>query len=144
MLYKTYALRISAGFTLLELLVVVAIIGLLAAYVGPRYVAQLGKSEVTAARTQIEALARALESYRLDNGHYPSSETGLNALRNRPANLPRWNGPYLQKDVPVNPWGHPYFYRLASAAGSGRDFELLSFGRDGRPGGSGEDADIRF
>ena len=71
MLYKTHALRISAGFTLLELLVVVAIIGLLAAYVGPRYVSQLGKSEVTAARTQIEALARALESYRLDNGNYP-------------------------------------------------------------------------
>jgi general secretion pathway protein G len=144
MLYKTYALRISAGFTLLELLVVVAIIGLLAAYVGPRYVSQLGKSEVTAARTQIEALARALESYRLDNGNYPSSETGLSALRNRPTNLPRWNGPYLQKDVPVDPWGHPYFYRLTSVAGSGRDFELLSFGRDGRPGGSGEDADIRF
>jgi general secretion pathway protein G len=144
MLYKPYVLRISAGFTLLELLVVVAIIGLLAAYVGPRYVSQLGKSEVTAARTQIEALARALESYRLDNGNYPSSEAGLSALRNRPTSLQRWNGPYLQKDVPLDPWGHPYFYRLASAGASGRDFELLSFGRDGRPGGSGEDADIRF
>ena len=109
MLYKTHALRISAGFTLLELLVVVAIIGLLAAYVGPRYVSQLGKSEVTAARTQIEALARALESYRLDNGNYPASETGLNALRNRPNNQPRWNGPYLQKDVPVQPLGQSLF-----------------------------------
>ncbi len=142
MLYKTHTLRISAGFTLLELLVVVAIIGLLAAYVGPRYVSQLGKSEVTAARTQIEALARALESYRLDNGNYPPAETGLNALRNRPNNQPRWTGPYLQKDVPVDPWGNPYFYRLASTAG--RDFELLSYGHDGRPGGTGENADIRY
>lgn len=142
--YKPFAFRISAGFTLLELLVVVAIIGLLAAYVGPRYVSQLGKSEVTAARTQIEAIARALESYRLDNGSYPLSEVGLTALRNRPANQQRWNGPYLQKDVPLDPWGHAYIYRLASAEGGGRDFELLSYGRDGRPGGSGENADIRF
>jgi len=142
MLYKTHALRISAGFTLLELLVVVAIIGLLAAYVGPRYVSQLGKSEVTAARTQIEAIARALESYRLDNGNYPPAEAGLNALRTRPNNQPRWNGPYLQKDVPVDPWGNPYFYRLASSGG--RDFELLSYGHDGRPGGTGENADIRY
>ena len=144
MLYKPDISRLSAGFTLLELLVVVAIIGLLAAYVGPRYVAQLNKSEVTAARTQIEALAHALESYRLDNGSYPAAEIGLNALRNRPTNQPRWNGPYLQKDVPVDPWGNAYFYRLSNAASSGRDFELLSFGRDGRAGGSGENADIRF
>lgn len=142
MLYKPESLKLAAGFTLLELLVVVAIIGLLAAYVGPRYVAQLGKSETTAARTQIEAIARALESYRLDNGAYPSSEVGLNALRNRPANQPRWNGPYLQKDLPLDPWGHPYVYRLAS--GNGRDFELLSYGRDGRPGGTTENADIRY
>ena len=142
MLYKPDVLKLSAGFTLLELLVVVAIIGLLAAYVGPRYVAQLGKSEVTAARTQVEALARALESYRLDNGNYPSSETGLNALRNRPANQPRWNGPYLQKEVPVDPWGNAYLYRLTNTGG--RDFELLSYGRDGRPGGTSENADIRY
>ncbi len=142
MLYKPDVLKLSAGFTLLELLVVVAIIGLLAAYVGPRYVAQLGKSEVTAARTQVEALARALESYRLDNGNYPSSETGLNALRTRPANQPRWNGPYLQKEVPVDPWGNAYVYRLTNTGG--RDFELLSYGRDGRPGGTSENADIRY
>ncbi|MDD2743249.1 MAG: type II secretion system major pseudopilin GspG [Rhodocyclaceae bacterium] len=144
MLYRPDISRLSAGFTLLELLVVVAIIGLLAAYVGPRYVGQLNKSEVTAARTQIEALARALESYRLDNGSYPSAETGLNALRNRPNNQPRWNGPYLQKEIPLDPWGNAYFYRLSNAARSGRDFELLSFGRDGRAGGSDENADIRF
>lgn len=144
MFYKPHLFRLSAGFTLLELLVVVAIIGLLAAYVGPRYVAQLNKSEVTAARTQIEAIARALESYRLDNGSYPASEIGLNALRNRPRNQPRWNGPYLQKDVPVDPWGNAYSYRLSNAGNNGRDFELFSFGRDGRPGGSDENADIRF
>ena len=144
MLYKPVISRLSAGFTLLELLVVVAIIGLLAAYVGPRYVAQLHKSEVTAARTQIEALARALESYRLDNGNYPAAETGLNALRNRPNNQPRWNGPYLQKEIPLDPWGNAYFYRHSNAASSGRDFELLSFGRDGRAGGNGENADIRY
>jgi general secretion pathway protein G len=143
MLYKPDISRLSAGLTLLELLVVVAIIGLLAAYVGPRYVSQLNKSEVAAARTQIEAIARALESYRLDNGSYPSSETGLNALRSRPTNQPRWNGPYLQKEIPVDPWGNPYSYR-PSRVGSGRDFELVSLGRDGRPGGNGEDADIRF
>ena len=143
MLTKPVISRLSAGFTLLELLVVVAIIGLLAAYVGPRYVAQLNKSEATAARTQIEAIARALESYRLDNGSYPSADTGLNALRSRPGNQPRWNGPYLQKDVPSDPWGNPYFYRVGNAM-AGRDFELLSYGRDGRPGGSGENADIRF
>lgn len=142
MLYRPEPLKPSAGFTLLELLVVVAIIGLLAAYVGPRYVAQLGKSEVTAARTQIEAIARALESYRLDNGSYPSSEVGLNALRNRPANLARWNGPYLQKELPLDPWGNAYVYRLASTGG--RDFELLSYGHDGRPGGTAENADIRY
>lgn len=143
MRYKPLVTSLSAGFTLLELLVVVAIIGLLAAYVGPRYVSQLDKSEVAAARTQIEAIARALESYRLDNGSYPSAETGLNALRNRPTNQPRWNGPYLQKDVPLDPWGNPYSYRVSKVS-NGRDFELLSFGRDGRPGGSGENADIRF
>lgn len=142
MLYKPEFPKLSSGFTLLELLVVVAIIGLLAAFVGPRYLSQLGKSEVTAARTQIEALARALESFRLDNGNYPSRETGLTALRSRPASQPRWNGPYLQKDVPLDPWGNPYVYQLASTGG--RDFELFSYGRDGRPGGTGENADIRY
>lgn len=143
MFYKPDIARLSAGFTLLELLVVVAIIGLLAAYVGPRYLTQLNKSEVTAARSQIEALARALESYRLDNGSYPSAEVGLKALRNRPNNQPRWNGPYLQKDIPLDPWGNAYFYRQSNVS-NGRDFELLSFGRDGRAGGTGENADIRF
>ncbi len=142
MLDKPLALRFSSGFTLLELLVVVAIIGLLAAYVGPRYVSQLNKSEVTSARTQIEALARAVESYRLDTGVYPGTEPGLKVLVQAPANQPRWRGPYLQKDVPLDPWGNAYVYRRV--AGNGRDYELLSYGRDGRPGGDGENADIRF
>lgn len=142
MLDRPLVLRFSAGFTLLELLVVVAIIGLLAAYVGPRYVAQINKSEITTARSQIEALARAIESYRLDTGQYPSNELGLRALREAPANLPRWRGPYLQKEVPLDPWGNAYLYRRVASAG--RDFELLSYGRDGRPGGDGDNADIRF
>ena len=134
--------RQQSGFTLLELLVVVAIIGLLAAYVGPRYLSQVNKSEVTAARAQIEAIARALESYRLDVGSYPATEVGLKALQRPPANQPRWRGPYLQKELPDDPWGHAYVYRLVAA--NGREFELLSYGRDGRPGGEGDNADIRF
>lgn len=142
MLYKFIPYRFSSGFTLLELLVVVAIIGLLAAYVGPRYVAQLDKSEVATARSQIEALARALESYRLDVGSYPSAERGLRALQERPTNNNRWHGPYLQKELPNDPWGNPYIYRNTPA--NGRDFVLFSYGRDGRPGGEGENADVRY
>lgn len=129
------------GFTLLELLVVVAIIGLLVAYVGPRYAAQIGKSEATAARAQMEALAKALDTYRLDTGHYPSASQGLAALRERPAGEARWNGPYLQKDVPLDPWGHRYVYRIPGAKG---DYELMSYGRDGAPGGTGENADLVY
>jgi len=134
-------MRQERGFTLLELLVVVAIIGLLVAYVGPRYVSQIGKSETAAARAQIEALAKALDTFRLDTGHYPSSAQGLAALRERPAGEARWNGPYLQKDVPGDPWGKPYVYRTPGAKG---DFDLISYGRDGAPGGSGENADIIY
>lgn len=134
-------MRPMRGFTLLELLVVVAIIGLLVAYVGPRYAAQIGKSEITAARAQMEALAKALDTYRLDTGHYPTAAQGLAALRERPAGEAKWNGPYLQKDLPADPWGHPYVYRVPGARG---DYELLSYGRDGAPGGSGENADITY
>lgn len=134
-------MRKARGFTLLELLVVVAIIGLLVAYVGPRYVSQIGKSEAAAARAQIEALARALDTFRLDTGHYPSATQGLAALRERPAGETRWNGPYLQKDVPTDPWGKPYVYRMPGAKG---DFDLISYGRDGAPGGNGESADIGY
>ncbi len=128
------------GFTLLELLVVVAIIGLLVGYVAPRYFGQVGKSEVATAKAQIDALEKALDQYRLDTGHYPATELGLVALVNRPANEPRWSGPYLRKAVPPDPWGKPYIYRTPGAQGG--DYDLLSYGKDGQPGGTGEDADL--
>jgi general secretion pathway protein G len=127
------------GFTLLELLVVVAIIGLLAGFVAPRYFSQIGKSEVNTARAQIDALEKALDQYRLDTGRYPSSELGLKALVDRPASEPKWNGPYLKKTAPLDPWGKAYLYK---APGQKGDFDLVSYGKDGQPGGSGEDADI--
>jgi general secretion pathway protein G len=100
----------------LELLVVVAIIGLLAGYVGPRYFSQIGKSEVQLTRAQIDALGKTLDQYRLDTGHYPSTEQGLAALFARPANEPKWGGPYLTKAVPLDPWGRPYRLRAAGRA----------------------------
>jgi general secretion pathway protein G len=129
------------GFTLLELLVVVAIIGLLAAYVGPKYFSQVGKSEQSVAKSQIDAFARALGAYRLDNGAYPSSEEGLAALTTRPAAATKWNGPYLERAVPNDPWGRPYAYR---SPGQSSDFEITSLGKDGRQGGAAEDADISY
>ena len=131
--------RVVAGFTLLELLVVIVIIGLLAAYVGPKYFAQLGKSEVTVAKSQIEAFGKALDTYRLDVGTYPSTEEGLNALLVKPSAAARWNGPYLSKALPQDPWGHAYMYKSPGTKG---DFEILSYGKDGQPGGTGENADI--
>ena len=129
----------AGGFTLLELLVVVVIIGLLAGFVAPRYFSQVGKSEVATAKAQIDALEKALDQYRLDTGRYPSMELGLKALVERPASEPRWNGPYLKKMVPLDPWGKEYQYKLP---GQKWDFDLVSYGRDGSPGGTGEDADI--
>ena len=134
--------RPSQGFTLLELLVVMVIIGLLAAYVGPRYFAQIGKSERGTAKAQVEGFGKALDTYRLDTGRYPSTEQGLAALMIRPADEPKWNGPYLQKPVPPDPWGKPYVYRSPGQDGS--DFDLLSLGRDGQPGGDAENADVSF
>jgi len=131
--------RDSAGFTLLELLVVMVIIGLLAGYVAPRYFAQIGKSEVKATRAQIDALEKALDQYRLDTGHYPTSEQGLAALVVKPANETKWDGPYLKKVVPMDPWGNAYVFK---SPGDHGDFDLLSYGKDGQPGGSGEAADI--
>jgi len=127
------------GFTLLELLVVVAIIGLLVGYVAPRYFSQVGKSEVQVARAQLDALEKALDQYRLDTRRYPTAEQGLVALVTRPANEPNWAGPYLKRAVPNDPWGRPYVYRTPGQKG---EFDLISYGRDGKAGGSGEDADI--
>lgn len=127
------------GFTLLELLVVVVIIGLLVGYVAPRYFAQVGKSEVKVAKAQIDALEKALDQYRLDTRRYPSAEQGLDALVTKPQGEANWSGPYLKKAVPLDPWGKPYVYRIPGQNG---EFDLLSYGRDGRPGGTGEDTDI--
>ena len=127
------------GFTLLELLVVIVIIGLLAGYVAPRYFSQVGRSEVQVARAQIESIEKALDQYRLDLRRYPNAEEGLQALTTRPDNAPAWSGPYLKKSLPTDPWGRPYVYRIPGQKG---EFELFSYGRDGKPGGTGEDADI--
>ena len=129
----------QAGFTLLELLVVMAIIGLLAGYVAPRYFAQIGKSEVKVAQAQLGAIEKAIEQYRLDTGHYPTQEQGLAALMKKPANETRWDGPYLKKDVPNDPWGRPFTYKVPGERG---DFDLISLGKDGAPGGTGEAADL--
>jgi len=128
------------GFTLLELLVVILIIGLLTGIVAPRFLGQINRSETTAARAQLDAFDKALQAYRIDTGRFPSSSQGLKALVNAPADEPRWRGPYLQGDVPLDPWGMPYQYRTPGS--SGRDYDLSSYGKDRAPGGSGDDADI--
>ena len=132
--------RRSRGFTLLELLVVMVIIGLLAGFVAPRYFAQVGKSRVKAAHAQIDALDKALEQLRLDVGRLPTTEEGLVALNTAPSGMTSWAGPYLKKAVPLDPWGHPYVY--AQPGTHQNDFDLMSYGRDGQLGGTGEDEDI--
>ncbi|MFW5425878.1 MAG: type II secretion system major pseudopilin GspG [Methylophagaceae bacterium] len=129
----------SAGFTLLELLVVMVIIGLLVGYVAPRYFSQLSKSEIKAARSQIAALEKALDIYRLDMGYYPSQQANLAALQIAPENEPKWTGPYLEKAVPLDPWGQAYIYRIP---GENYEYDLFSYGKDRRLGGTGENADI--
>lgn len=133
----------AKGFTLLELLVVMVIIGLLAGYVGPRYFSQIGKTERSTARAQIEGLSRALDTYRLDVGHYPTTEQGLAALSTAPANEAKWAGPYLQKGLPADPWGRAYVYRQPSAT-AGQDYDLMSLGKDGQAGGEGDAADVSY
>lgn len=129
----------QSGFTLLELLVVLVIIGLLVGYVGPRYFAQIGKSETKVARAQIDSLEKCLDQYRLDTGHYPTSEQGLAALNLQPSGELNWGGPYLKKAVPMDPWGRPYIYRQPGDHG---EFDLSSNGKDGQPGGTGDAVDV--
>lgn len=129
----------SSGFTLLELLVVLVILGLLVGYVAPRYFGQIGKSETKVARAQLDSLEKALDTYRLDLGHYPTTEQGLAVLMTAPGNEPKWQGPYLKKAVPNDPWGRPYLYK---APGEHGEYDLLSYGKDGKQGGTAEDADV--
>lgn len=130
----------AAGFTLLELLVVILIIGLLTSIVAPRFLGQISRSEVTAAKAQIDALDKALQAFRIDMGRFPSQGEGLRALVVAPGGDARWRGPYLKDAVPPDPWGMPYEFRLPSLRG--KDYDIVSLGRDRAPGGSGDDADI--
>jgi general secretion pathway protein G len=136
------------GFTLLELLVVMAIIAALAAVVAPSIFSNVGTAKATAAKAQLEVFELSLAQYRLDNDAYPTTEQGLAALRDRPTSpgldgeLPRnWKGPYLTRTLPLDPWGRPYLYVQPGVANPG-SYDLYSLGRDGRAGGEGEDADI--
>lgn len=137
--HNLHTTRRVEGFTLLELLVVMVIIGLLASIVAPQYFAQIGKSNAKVARAQIESFGQALDQYRLDVGRYPSSEQGLAALRAAPTNEAKWRGPYLKRDVPNDPWGAPYQYRSPGQHG---EYDLLSLGSDAQPGGDGEASDV--
>jgi len=128
----------SKGFTLIELLVVMVIVGLLAALVAPKLFPKLGKGKQAAAKAQIELLGQALDQMRLDVGRYPTTQEGLNSLVTNPG-MPNWEGPYLKKALPNDPWGRPYQYQ---SPGSHGEYDLYSYGRDGSPGGEGEDADI--
>jgi general secretion pathway protein G len=130
----------QAGFTLLELLVVLTIVSLLAVVVGPQVVRYLGKAKAETAKLQIRTVATALELYFLDNGSYPPQRVGLSALLQAPSGAPRWNGPYLKKaDSLIDPWGRPLIYRVPGRHG---DYDVYSLGRDNAEGGTGEDQDL--
>jgi general secretion pathway protein G len=132
--------KAQAGVTLIEMLVVVVIIAVLAAVIGPRLLNQGDKARVVAARQQLENFGLALGQYHLDTGGYPSTEQGLNALRAQPSGVEQWHGPYLQKDLGNDPWGHPYVYKFPGDHGDEPD--VVSYGADGQPGGSDLNADI--
>ena len=130
----------EAGFTLVEILVVITIIGLIMALVGPRVLNYLAESKVKAARIQVESFASSLDLFYLDAGRYPSTSEGLAALAQRPGAIDSWNGPYLRTGlVPNDPWGHPYIYRSPGEHGP---YDIISYGSDGQQGGTGTAADI--
>ena len=127
------------GFTLMELLLVLMIIGMLAALVGPTLYQRIKPAKQSAARAQLANFSTALDAFYVDCERYPTTQEGLGALRDRPEGAEKWNGPYLKKEVPMDPWGHPYVYRAPGRSGG---YEIVSFGADGREGGDGDAADI--
>lgn len=133
------ARRRDAGFTLIELLMVMAIIGLLAAIVAPKLMNKFSGAKQQAAQAQISNFSAALDAFRLDVGRYPTSDQGLQALRVQPDNAPLWDGPYLQKQLPFDPWKNEYVYKCP---GDHAEFDIISYGADGKEGGEGEDADV--
>jgi general secretion pathway protein G len=133
-----------AGFTLVEILVVIIVIAMLATLVAPSVFQHVDSAKSSTAKAQIEMLSAALDAYRLDNDRYPTTEQGLAALRQAPTGSPvprRWRGPYLRRELPVDPWGQPYVFRSPGTVNP-ESFDLLTLGRDGREGGEGEDADV--
>jgi len=132
--------KTDAGFTLIELIVVIVILGMLAGLVVPRLFKHVGQAKVATAKAQIAAFQTALGAYRLDTGRFPTTEQGLDALRTAPPGIRNWEGPYLPKDIPPDPWGNPYVYKYPGDHGDEPD--IISYGADGRPGGDGEDADV--
>ncbi len=127
------------GFTLIELLIVMVILGLLAALVGPKMFGKTEKAMQSTAKSQISLFETAIDTYRLDVGKFPSTEQGLRVLRERPQGLDKWDGPYLPKEIPLDPWGNPYDYRSPGEHGA---YDIISYGADGQPGGEGSDMDI--
>jgi general secretion pathway protein G len=140
----SYGNRMERGFTLIEIMVVILVIGMLAALVAPDVFRNVGSAKEAAARSQIELLGAALDAYRLDNDRYPVTAQGLEALRREPLSSPQprnWRGPYLRKEVPLDPWNREYVFRSPGTANPW-GYDLVSYGRDGREGGEGEDADV--
>jgi len=132
--------RAQRGITLIEMLVVVTIIALFAALVGPRMFGQADKAKRTAARAQINSFMTALGAYKLATGTFPTTEQGLNALRAKPEGMTQWDGPYLPQDIPMDPWAHPYLYKFPGEHGDEPD--IISLGADGQSGGEGNNGDI--
>ena len=140
MVTKRRYCRRQAGFTLVELLVVLIILGLIAAFAAPQVIKYIGGAKSDSAKIQVERLSGVLDLYRLQVGRYPSDDEGLDAMMDQPADAPNWDGPYLKKaDALIDPWGRPYLYRFPGEYG---DFDLYTLGADGQDGGEGENRDL--
>ena len=129
----------NRGFTLIEIMIVMIIIGLLAALVAPKFFGRLSTAKLSSAKAQIELFGTALDAFRLDTGRYPTTEEGLKALREKPSGVESWSGPYLPKEIPLDPWKRSYIYKSPGEHG---EYDLLSYGFDGVEGGEGENQDI--